>query len=368
MTSLVLTARSTHSSRDTALDLALPDFESLRALHHSWELEDRRPGGPLARYGRFLAWCRPDEQLDKGAADGVPRRCTDDLALAVTYFTARNAEPPDHAQWRTLAAAVAGVRGPNPYDVALAWATGWRGDGVRRQFTPGYVGELAVLALIEQVHASLQTSIRLLGERTGLAVVAAEETASLAASMGMSLLGVCDCGHHLRGCDGCGSSCCYPDHDLRTWDPDVCHLRPFVDQAVRGTAQRRILGGAFATGMLFRLLEREGRLLCRTVEWGCCEICGRSFEGVRCPEPHATLPRSIRREPRKNQLILPPLGNAGHVPMQRWWCAPCRHLFGAAGGAGRHRTAECPRCGAPATASKAVWTLTPAQPKASDWI
>jgi len=105
----------------------------------------------------------------------------------------------------------------------------------------------------------------------------------------MSLLGACDCRHHRRDCrNRCGRGCCFGDHDTRTWDPDSCYLRPFIDQAVRGTAQRRILGGAFAESMLYRAIEAEGRVLCRTVEWGCCEVCGRSFQGQVCPNRHAS--------------------------------------------------------------------------------
>ena len=335
-----------------------PDFGGLSDRYRAWQCLDRGTGGPLERYGRYVEWARPAEGGTE--VPRSPRRGSDDLPLAVTFFTPRPASPPDDDQWQVLVNAVATPGNPNPYDVALAWAAGWRGDGVRGSFAPGRVGELAVLALVEQVQASLWASVRLLADQTGLAVVGADEIASMAAAMGMSLLGVCDCGHHLRGCPGCGTSCCYPDHDLRTWDPTVCHLRPFIDQAVRGTAQRRILGGAFAASMLFRLLEGEGRLLCRTVEWGRCEVCGRAFEGPRCPEPHPTSSRSVRREPRKNQIIAPPVGNFGHVPIQRWWCATCRHLYGSAGAAGRRSLRVCPRCGGPPSASKAVWTLAPA--------
>lgn len=159
----------------------------------------------------------------------------------------------------------------------------------------------------------------------------------------LALTGRCDCGHHLRGCTGCGRGCCFTDHDLRSWDPYRCHLRPFVDQAVRGTAQRRILGGAFAASMLFRALEREGRILCRTVEWGRCDVCGRAFEGLHCPEPHPRQAGSVRREPRKNQLIAPADESGGHLPLQRWWCAECQHLYGAAA-ARATAVPDCPRC------------------------
>jgi len=180
----------------------------------------------------------------------------------------------------------------------------------------------------------------------------------------MSLTGRCDCRHHVRGCTGCGRNCCFPDHDLRTWDPYRCHLRPFVDQAVRGTAQRRIMGGAFAASMLFRSLERDGKLLCRTVEWGRCEDCGRVFEGLHCPEPHPHHPGSIRREPRKNQLIRPADGEGGHLPFKRWWCAACHHLYGGAG-VRPANTPGCPRCGSAPARRMTVWARVAPQPQVS---
>lgn len=323
-----------------------PDWARLAQQFQIWSREEHPSGGTAERYDRYLGWSQSVSPAD------------DDLARAVTFFRARTVPPPEAALWQTLCAAAAAPPQPNPYDLALAWAAGWRGSRQRLGFTPGQTGELAVLGLIEQVEASLSASVRLLATQTGLRIVAPDETRSMAASMGMSLLGVCDCGHHLRTCNRtCGNSCCFPDHDIRTWDPARCHLRPFVDQAVRGTAQKRILGGAFASSMMFRLLEAEGRVLCRTVEWGRCAVCGRAFEGARCPAPHPPATVPARREPRKNQIIVPAVGPAaGHVPMQRWWCAGCRHLYGSATRSER-RNAVCPRCGSASSTNKAVWTL-----------
>lgn len=348
--------------QETTTEGSVPDWDALRATHDDWRREDRYQHGPIAspleRYSRWVESVRPagHHVPPHGyRAPRVPAGRRDELARAVVYFAAAFRPLPDDAQWGRLVAAIDSRLRPNPYDVALAWANGWRGDHLLGPIAIPTLSEHAVLALVEQVLASVTASVRLLVERTGIAIVGKDEHASMAAAMAMSLLGTCDCGHHLRNCHGCGRMCCFPDHDLRAWDPATCHLRPFLDQAVRGTAQRRIMGGAFAVGMLFRTLEREGRLLCRTVEWGCCEVCGRMFEGGRCPEPHDVALRSVRREPRKNQLIVPFVGESGHVPTQRWWCAPCRHLYGSAR---RGDTVEpCPRCGRRATASKAVWTL-----------
>jgi hypothetical protein len=308
----------------------------------AWRRSDPARVSPLEDYGRYLAW-----QDDH-----------DDLAGAFAFFLPVHADPPSRSQWAQLGALATQPLSPNPFDLAVAWSAGWRGDGAAGPFARGRVGELAVLALIEQVELSLRMTLRLLTLQTGLTVVEPDEVTSTAAAIAMSLLGACDCGHHLRGCGGtCERSCCFPDHDLRTWNADACHLRPFIDQAVRGTARRRILGGAFAESMLFRMLEAEGRMLCRTVEWGRCEVCGRAFEGTRCPEAHEQPALPARREPRKNQLIVPARSTGmGHVPIQRWWCSSCQHLHGSAG-LRRRRPATCPRCGSTSQESRAVWTL-----------
>jgi hypothetical protein len=323
-----------------------PNWERLREQSLTWQRLHRTPGSPLERYGRYLDWAQTGTHPDA------------DLALAVAYFLPRHSPSPVTTEWAALCDASTGATRPHPYDLALAYAAGRRSQHTPGPFLPGQVGELAVLALAEQVDASLTVTLRLLATQTGIVPVEREEITSLAYAIAMSLLGVCDCGHHLRGCgQQCGRSCCFPDHDLRTWNPEACHLRPFIDQAVRGTAQRRILGGAFASSMLFRMLEAEGQLLCRTVEWGRCDDCGRVFEGSRCPSPHRHTEVGIRREPRKNQLIVPARGTgSGHVPMQRWWCEHCCHLYGSATNAQRGDV-SCPRCGATTTTTKAVWTL-----------
>lgn len=322
-----------------------PAWECVKAQVREWSATDRGGGGLLEHFGRFVEWAEARRPGD------------DDLTRALAYFAGRE-RVPDADELSALRLVALTEPHPHPYDLAVAWASGWRGQTGPTPFVRGQVSERAVLALVEQVESAVRVSVRLLSLQIGLTVVEPDEIVSMASVIAMSLLGACNCGHHLRGCGGsCGRSCCYPDHDLRTWDPGQCHLRPFIDQAVRGTAQRRILGGAFACSMMFRLLQAEGRLLCRTVEWGHCEICERLFEGSRCPAPHRPSTSAVRREPRKNQIIVPASSNAvGHVPMQRWWCAPCRHLHGSASD-GYRRAASCPRCGSISTSTKAVWTL-----------
>lgn len=331
---------------------ALPDYGRLRSEAAVW----RRTGRDGTEWQhQHEAYLRYLDALtdDREPVPGAPAR-DELLAGAVVYFSELAPTWDEHQAMLDISA----VTGANVYDLALAWSIGWSPAGEPRAEGAVRPTENALYALIEQTAASVAVSSRMLAETTGLAVVERDDHGSLAAIFGMSITGRCDCGHHVRGCTGCGRGCCFADHDLRTWDPYRCHLRAFVDQAVRGTAQRRILGGAFAGGMLFRALEREGRLLCRTVEWSRCDVCGRAFEGSSCPEPHPRRAGSVRREPRKNQLIQPAGDERGHLPLQRWLCTACHHLFGVAG-AHDAEAARCPRCARRSSRRMTVWTRVP---------
>ncbi|GEM_PF-5512427 len=332
-----------------------PDYARMRSDALSWQ---RTRGDANEWQHQHESYLRYLDAFAGGQLDGVDTARPDVLlARAVVYFSDRYPTGEEHREMLTIHSVI----GTNLYDLALAWAVGWNPLRAPRPAVHVASTEPALYALIEQAASSIAVSARLLSERAGLAVVEREEHGSLAAMFGMSLTGRCDCGHHVRGCTGCGRTCCFADHDLRTWDPYRCHFRPFVDQAVRGTAQRRIMGGAFAASMLFRALEREGKLLCRTVEWGRCDVCDRAFEGLHCPEPHPRQTGPVRREPRKNQLIQPATADGGHLPLQRWWCAECHHLFGAAG-ARETDVASCPRCERRPNRRMTVWArITPSR-------
>lgn len=331
----------------------LPDYDTLRSGARAWR-HTRSDGidwhHQHETYLRYL-----DAFVDERTAS-VGALATDELlAGAIVYFSDSSPATDEHQEMLNINS----ITGANIYDLALAWAVGW--NPIRRPRPAANVQptEPALYALIEQAGASIAVTSRMLAASTGLAVVDREDHGSLAAVFAMSITGRCDCGHHVRGCIGCGRGCCFPDHDLRTWDPYRYHLRPFVDQAVRGTAQRRIMGGAFAASMLFRALEREGSLLCRTVEWGRCDVCGRAFEGMSCPEPHPRQAGSVRREPRKNQLIQPASDDRGHLPRQRWLCTECHHLFGVAGSRDTEAP-HCPLCARRPSRRMTVWArITP---------
>ncbi|MDM7853459.1 hypothetical protein [Cellulomonas alba] len=333
---------------DRGADRGLPDYRRLRTEARAWRRTRRDAIEWQHQHEAYLRYL--DAVADDDVSDVAPPARDALLASAVVYFSDLAPAPVEHEAMLRISAST----GANVYDLALAWSIGWSPLRGPRPAVAVQPTENALYALVEQAGASIAVTSRMLTETTGLAVVERDDHGSLAALFGLSLTGLCDCGHHVRGCTGCGRGCCFADHDLRTWDPYRCHLRAFVDQAVRGTAQRRIMGGAFAGGMLFRALEREGRLLCRTVEWGRCDVCGRAFEGTSCPEPHPRRAGSVRREPHKNQLIEPAAADRGHVPLQRWLCTECHHLFGAAGSHDPEAD-RCPRCARRSSRRMTVW-------------
>ncbi|MFN0091090.1 MAG: hypothetical protein ACKVWR_12615 [Acidimicrobiales bacterium] len=278
--------------------------------------------------------------------------------------------PPPPGLWERFVECCLALPQPrrNPFDLAIAYGAGW-GRDARRGPQPGWAGRWpnAVLALVEQTAAAVREADDLLQSQLGLALLEPGERASMAGDFAVSMLGGCFCGHHRRGCkQACGRTCCFEDHDLAAWSPGTVYLRPFVDQAVRGTAQRRILGGAFAESMLYRSLEPEGRVLCRGVEALRCPVCGEDYEGPQCRTPGCRPPAEpppLRRE-LSNRLFVPiPSPGGTHREGQRWRCPnrACGHLYGE----GRRSRAEthdgpCPRCRAAPEGpqqSVSVWRL-----------
>ena len=209
--------------------------------------------------------------------------------------------------------------------------------------------EMSYATMINQVRASLIVTNRLLGEQFPQFQLSPDDILEFPGDFTVSLLGPCDCGHHSRGCrKDCGRECCFAPHDLATWDPGVCHLRPFIDQAVRGTATRQILGGAFAESLAFRTMEREGRVLRRRVEFKYCPRCDHRYEEATCPQPGCDAPegQAVRRVARPNWLIRPEHEGGNYREMIRWVCGGCENIYPI-----RFRLREpvaddpCPLCG-----------------------
>jgi hypothetical protein len=124
-------------------------------------------------------------------------------------------------------------------------------------------------------------------------------------------------------------------------------LRPFVDQAVRGTATNQILGAAFAESLTYRELERQARILRRRVEFKDCPGCRKLFDEESCPTPGCDPPEgaAVRRVARANWLIRAEHEGGNYREVVRWVCGRCKSLYPI-----RHRlTTEvlgdpCPIC------------------------
>lgn len=255
-------------------------------------------------------------------------------AMAMVFFGPASTPPAE--VWDTfvavhgeLALVRPGRRALNPFDLLLAFGCGWRRDVDHER--GGWWGrwEVAYAAMIFQVQASLVASNHLLVNRLPQFALDSDDLSELPGDFTVSLLGACNCGHHRRGCRAsCGKECCYGPHDIGSWNPLTCHLRPFVDQAVRGTATKQILGGAFAESLIYRDLERQGRILRRRVEFIQCPACLEWFE-TSCQTPGCPGPEgvAVRRESRPNRLILPAQQGGNYVEVVRWECGACKSLY-----------------------------------------
>jgi hypothetical protein len=236
---------------------------------------------------------------------------------------------------RELEAMVPNTTTLNTFDLMLAFGCGWRRTVV------GPVGqwhgrwEVAFAAMINQLSASVIATNRLLVDHFPQFALTDEDVLELPGYFTLSMLVSCDCGHHRRGCTSgpeghaCGRECCFPRHDLRRWDPAECHLRPFIDQAVRGTAVKQILGGAFAESLTYSALEREGRILRRRVEFKRCPGCHALYDDAACPTPGCDPPTGVpvSRVYRANWLIHPEHEGGNYRELERWVCGGCTNLY-----------------------------------------
>lgn len=307
----------------------------------------RRIGPQTSWHRRYVELLERLVELDLVGPDAF----TGGAAAAFTLLAPPGAGAPPEPAFAAFLDATADLPGNrrNAFDLAIAYGAGWGRDV---EPGAGWRGrwEGAVLALVEQIRFSVVATDELLKTNLGLDLLERDEPTSLAAGFAVSLLGRCDCDHHRRGCGGhCGRGCCFEDHELAHWDPSRVPLRAFVDQAVRGTAQRRVLGAAFAEGLLYRALEPEGRVLCRVVEVSRCTGCDAVFEGPRCHSPGcgASPGAPHVRVARRNRLIVPlPQPGGAYVEAQRWECRSCKNLYGHGRPASlRAGESRCPQCG-----------------------
>jgi hypothetical protein len=278
-----------------------------------------------------------DAAIEQRLVDGADPR---ERAMAALVAVGPGGTPPP-AVWEQLEALVEKYGpgapdrprgGENPVDLTIAFGCGW--GRIVEPGATGWAGRFAnaVLAMSAIVRASVSATNELLRNQLPQFALTSDDLDELPSYFALSLLGGCDCVHHRRGCGGaCGRECCFGDHDLATWDPATCHLRPFVDQAVRGTAAEQILGGAFADSMLYRQLEREGRILRRRVEFRRCPGCGQLYDTAMCPTPGCDPPpgQVPRRVARPNWLILPEHEGGRYREVVRWVCGDrdCASLY-----------------------------------------
>jgi len=231
---------------------------------------------------------------------------------------------------RRLVAAAPDPGTLNSFDLMASFGCGWGRD------VAGPVGrwpgrwETAYAVMINQLSASLAATNRLLIEQFPQFALTDDDLLELPGDFTVSLLGACDCDHHRRGCQHrCGRGCCFPPHDLGEWNPLVCHLRPFIDQAVRGTAAKQILGAAFAESLTYCALERQGRILRRRVEFRRCPGCQVLYDEAACPTPGCELPSgpAVPRVARANWLIRPEHEGGNYREVVRWVCGSCGGIY-----------------------------------------
>jgi len=304
------------------------------------------------------------------------------LAVAMAFFGPPGAPPPE--VWDTfvrihgeLAASGPDPAALNPFDLMLAFGCGWRRRVSGPVGTWGGRWEVAYAAMINQLQASVVATDRLLVDQLPQFALTEDDLLLLPGDFTLSLLGGCDCGHHRRGCgEACGRLCCFPRHDLNGWDPLGCHLRPFLDQAVRGTAAKQILGGAFSESLTYSALRAEGRILRCRVEFKRCPSCQTQYEEASCPTPGCEPPDGlpVGRGARANWLIHPEPEGGNYRRLVRWVCDGCGNLIPV-----RFRLREvlpadpCPVCGWAAPAddrprTQTVWVrLFPAGPGADPY-
>lgn len=268
---------------------------------------------------------------------GDPSEVTDVTlsAIAMVFFGPAGTPPSEVwdgyvAAHRELTLRRPKRRALNPFDLMLAFGCGWRRDVELGRGPWWGRWEVAYAAMIFQVEASLVASGRLLANQFPQFALTSDDLSELPGDFAVSLLGSCDCGHQRRdGQPASDKACSYEPHDIGSWDPLKCHLRPFVDQAVRGTATNQIRGGAFAESLIYRDLERQGRILRRRAEFKECPGCGELFDETSCPTPGCPGAGevTVKRVARANWLILPAHQGGDYQEVVRWVCGRCSGLY-----------------------------------------
>jgi hypothetical protein len=261
---------------------------------------------------------------------------------------------------------VAGRTEVDVVDLAVAWGCGWG-----RVVSPGHAWrgrwDAALLSLCSLTERSVARTLRWLADNisglgTTLRAAGPDEhrcrLVTYANQIAMELSLGAPAGKPARPA-------------LVNWRPDDCRFSAFVANAVRGSAQLPLRGGAFAASMLAALLREDHLLRVDVAEFSVCHACNPELivqaprrRGIelstvrrglhdlaRCPDcgapPH---PAHTYRLARKNWLIVPADWGGRYEAVHRHRCPGCGNLFPA----GHER---CPLCLCPASPGRRLTSL-----------
>jgi hypothetical protein len=341
-------------------------LSDLRARLIAWE--STALGDPLAahhqgRLGRYLAQLR---SLAEGEGPDLGRAVT----MVALALGPRGDALPGAGDLGPLVQAALEL-GADVVDLGIAWGCGWQRVAVpEHRWHARWVA--AVLSLSSMVAGSINQTVRWLAgsvadfldvqQRAG-APELRERLQGFSDEIAMELaMGACRCGHVSRTGPAAIGVCSRPDHRLASWRPDVCRLQAFVATAVRGSARRPPPAGAFAFGMLARLLQEERLLRVDVAEFRVCHECNEGlirlaaqrrrpielssvehglYDISRCPTPGCGArphPSRAYHVGRKNWLLVPAEWGGQYHPTRRYRCGDCGNLF-------KPWLDRCPICG-----------------------
>jgi hypothetical protein len=272
------------------------------------------------------------------------------VAMAAACWLGPSCTPPESVL-DELRAQIVGSRerSEDPVNVAIAFGAGWRRTLGASPWDREW--ERSIFALADEFMRSTRSTTAKLGNLVRDFCFDRHETIEFAHLFAVEFVRGCGCGRHRRSCNRSDDhACCIDEHTLRAWDPSVAHLGAWIDQAVRGLAGKELRGAAFADGMLYAELHREGRLQRASVEALMCGECATVFEASRCPTTGCagTARAAHRRVVLVNRLVVPRNCGGRYVVRKRWVCGnhACGSLYP---GVTRRDSIEpvrsCPACG-----------------------
>ncbi len=358
---------------------------------HIW-LRDHFPQeGPLeGQISRFLASFAEslDQFLVQHPAEDALTRQELAFLLAIVFLCPEG----EQASWERLCQQLLTL---SPYgeeatgeaclDLVIAYGCGWRQKLVTGSENWAGRWHRAILALrifVEgSLHQTFKLIIPLLPYKFSLFSGPMKEWGRLYSNViALELLNDrCRCGKHKQGCKkkgddyACGRACCRDEHQLSSWQPEVCSLQAFVAHAIRGNASSQLKTGALTTSMLYPLLNEDSGVTVDSVEFKVCGSCSDTavlntiaqhkepksqgsvmYEGNSCPECDTSANRQTTyHKARKNWILIPYELSGAYEMLDRWRCPRCRNLFPV-------NLAACPLCTASTPQRKTtIWVYSP---------